>query len=190
VVPKSSRIIVTVHSAIKPRGGSGAGEGVAAAGETESGVVTNFHCSEVDWYPDELTTKAAAAVSRKPVYMVLGCTVFAGLAQIMMKYGAEHPLPPIVLLEPASLWVFTLALWGNFPLIAGYALSACNALLLILALRDGELSVLYPIYSVSYVWVILLSMYFFNDHLNIWKSAGVLLIMGGVTLLGKVSSKP
>lgn len=121
--------------------------------------------------------------------MVLGCTIFAGLAQIMMKYGAAHPLPALALTDPASVWKFTLALLGNYPLVAGYGLSACNALLLILALRDGELSVLYPIYSVSYVWVILLSMYFFHDHLNVWKSAGVLLIMGGVTLLGKVSTR-
>jgi uncharacterized membrane protein len=122
--------------------------------------------------------------------MVLGCTVFAGLAQIMMKYGAGHPMPPVALSQPATLWPFFLALLGNFPLIAGYVLSACNALLLILALRDGELSVLYPIYSVSYIWVTLLSMYFFQERMNVWKGAGVVLIMGGVALLGKVSSKP
>jgi drug/metabolite transporter (DMT)-like permease len=122
--------------------------------------------------------------------MVIGCTVFAGFAQIMMKFGAAHSMPPVVLSQPGTLWPFSLALLGNFPLIAGYALSACNALLLILALRDGELSVLYPIYSVSYVWVTLLSMYFFQERLNVWKAAGVLLIMSGVALLGKGSSKP
>ena len=94
-----------------------------------------------------------------------------------------------MLSQPGTLWLFSLALLTNFPLVAGYALSACNALLLILALRDGELSVLYPIYSVSYVWVTLLSMYFFQERLNVWKVAGVLLIMAGVALLGKVSSQ-
>lgn len=121
--------------------------------------------------------------------MVLGCTVFAGMAQIMMKYGAGHVMPPVNPSQPATLWAFGLALLGNFPLVAGYALSACNALLLIMALREGELSVLYPIYSVSYVWVIVLSMYFFHDRLNPWKAAGVMLIVGGVALLGKVSTK-
>ena len=61
-------------------------------------------------------------------------------------------------------------------------------MLLILALRDGELSVLYPLYSLSYVWVIALSMYFFHDHLNTWKTCGVLLIMIGVGFLGKASA--
>ncbi|MES1260364.1 MAG: hypothetical protein ABUS49_01415 [Acidobacteriota bacterium] len=126
--------------------------------------------------------------SRKPLYMVVGCTLFAGAAQIMMKFGAVQPLPPLIPSHPASLLPFVLALLGNFPLVAGYALSACNALLLIMALRDGELSVLYPIYSLSYVWVLALSIYFFHDHLNAWKLAGVLLIMTGVGFLGKVSS--
>ena len=121
--------------------------------------------------------------------MVIGCTVFAGAAQIMMKFGAGHPLPHIDPSQPATVVAFVLALAANLPLVAGYGLSACNALLLILALRDGELSVVYPIYSLSYVWVIALSMYFFHDQLNFWKSAGVLLIMVGVGLLGKVSTK-
>ena len=47
-----------------------------------------------------------------------------------------------------------------------------NALLLILALRDGELSMLYPIIALTYVWVNLLSMYFFHDQINLLKSAG------------------
>jgi multidrug transporter EmrE-like cation transporter len=120
--------------------------------------------------------------------MVIGCTLFAGAAQIMMKFGAAHPMPAIDTSQPASLFTFALALLANLPLVAGYALSACNAFLLIMALRDGELSVLYPIYSLSYVWVIALSMYFFHDQLNPWKAVGVLLIMGGVGLLGKVST--
>jgi drug/metabolite transporter (DMT)-like permease len=119
--------------------------------------------------------------------MVVGCTLFAGAAQIMMKFGAGHPMPPVNASQPATLVRFALAVLGNFQLVAGYSLSACNALLLIMALRDGELSVLYPVYSLSYVWVIALSMYFFHDHINPWKTAGVLLIMTGVALLGKVS---
>jgi len=120
--------------------------------------------------------------------MVIGCTLFAGAAQIMMKFGAGSPMPAIQPSHPGTIVAFAMALLANLPLVAGYGLSACNALLLIMALRDGELSVLYPVYSLSYVWVIGLSMYFFHDHLNFWKTAGVLLIMTGVGLLGKVSA--
>ncbi len=121
--------------------------------------------------------------------MVVACTFFAGAAQILMKMGALHPMPHLDLTNPASLIGFVFALLGNLPLVGGYGLHACNALLLILALRDGELSVLYPIYSLSYVWVIGLSMYFFHDQLNPWKVGGVLLVMTGVGLMGRASSK-
>ena len=120
--------------------------------------------------------------------MVIGCTIFAAAAQIMLKFGAGHPQPALIPAEPATWMPFALALLGNFPLVAGYVLSGFNAMLLILALRDGELSVLYPLYSLSYVWVIALSMYFFHDHLNTWKTCGVLLIMIGVGFLGKASA--
>ena len=124
-----------------------------------------------------------------PVYLVFGCTVFAGFAQVLMKYGALHPMPAIHPADLSSILRFVIALLGNWPLLLGYSLHACNAFLLIMALRHGELSVLFPIYALSYIWVDLLSLYFFHEHMNVWKSAGIILVMGGVALLGRVSTK-
>jgi len=112
-----------------------------------------------------------------PVYLVFGCTVFAGFAQVLMKYGALHPMPAIHPADLSSILRFVIALLGNWPLLLGYSLHACNAFLLIMALRHGELS------------VDLLSLYFFHEHMNVWKSAGIILVMGGVALLGRVSTK-
>jgi multidrug transporter EmrE-like cation transporter len=119
--------------------------------------------------------------------MVLGCTVFAASAQIMMKFGAVQHMPTLVPGNSATWLPFLLALLGNLPLVAGYALNAGNAVLLILALRDGELSMLYPIIALTYVWVNLLSVYFFHDHMNVWKVTGITLIIGGVALMGRAS---
>ena len=85
--------------------------------------------------------------------------------------------------------VFLVALLGNLPLLLGYTMSAGTAFLLILALRDGELSMLYPIIALTYVWVNILSMYFFNEHMNIWKASGIALVIGGVALLGRAGSR-
>lgn len=124
-----------------------------------------------------------------PVFLVFGCTVFASFAQILMKYGALHPMPAINPTDLSSIFHFVIALLGNWPLLLGYSLHACNAFLLIMALRHGELSVLFPILSLSYIWVDLLSLYFFHEHMNVWKTAGILLVMGGVALLGRASTK-
>ena len=127
--------------------------------------------------------------SNKSIYLVLGCTVFAATAQVLLKFGANHPMP---VMNPAdtSTWMpFLMALLGNYYLLLGYGFHSGNALLLILALRDGELSMLYPIIALTYVWVNLLSMYFFHEHMNVWKAGGILLVIGGVALLGRASSR-
>lgn len=127
--------------------------------------------------------------SNKSIYLVLGCTVFAAAAQVLMKFGANHKMPGMNPSDPATWMPFLVALLGNFPLLLGYCMSAGTAFLLILGLRDGELSMLYPIIAMTYVWVNLLATYFFHEHLNLWKGIGIALVIGGVAILGRVSSR-
>jgi len=121
--------------------------------------------------------------------MVLGCTVFAAAAQVLLKFGALHSMPAFNPSNPSSWTPFLVALLGNYPLLLGYTAHSGNALLLILALKDGELSLLYPIIALTYVWVNLLSMYFFREHMNPWKAIGIALVIGGVGLMGRASSR-
>jgi multidrug transporter EmrE-like cation transporter len=121
--------------------------------------------------------------------MVLGCTAFAATAQVLMKFGAMRKMPPLEPAHPATWMPFLVALLQNLPLLSGYFVQSGNALLLILALRDGELSMLYPIIALTYVWVNLLSMYFFHDQMNLLKGVGIALVIGGVGLLGRANNK-
>jgi multidrug transporter EmrE-like cation transporter len=127
--------------------------------------------------------------SNKSIYMVLGCTVFAAAAQVLLKFGANQAMPQMNPADPSTWLPFAIALLGNYPLVLGYCAHSGNALLLILALRDGELSMLYPIIALTYVWVNLLSMYFFHEHMNVWKALGIALVIGGVALLGRASAR-
>ncbi len=127
--------------------------------------------------------------SNKSVYMVLGCTVFAAAAQVLLKFGAMHAMPPMNPSDTSTWMPFATSLLGNYQLLSGFFVQSGNALLLILALRDGELSMLYPIIALTYVWVNLLSMYFFHEHMNFWKAVGIALVIGGVGLLGRASSR-
>ena len=109
--------------------------------------------------------------------MVAGATLLSAAAQILMKLGMNH---------------FTMnlaAILTNMPLIAGYALYGLFTVLMVLALREGELSLLYPIISLSYVWVTALSYFIFHDTLNPLKLAGIAGIMTGVALLGRGDGK-
>jgi multidrug transporter EmrE-like cation transporter len=135
------------------------------------------------------TPALATRRSYKSIYMVVGCTLFASAAQVLLKLAAGREYPAIDPAHPFTIAAFALALLTNLPLVFGYALHACNALLLIFALRGGELSILWPIYALSYVWVALLSAYFFGDRINAWKVGGIALIIVGVALLGRASSR-
>ena len=111
---------------------------------------------------------------RQPVGLVFCCTILGAAAQILMKTGANH------LAQPGLLSMAT-----NLPLMGGYVLYGLSTLLLVLALKDGELSLLYPVIALTYVWVTMLSFLVFHDGINAWKLAGIVLIVSGVAVLGK-----
>ncbi|MCL5267429.1 MAG: EamA family transporter [Bacteroidetes bacterium] len=51
------------------------------------------------------------------------------------------------------------------------------------ALKGGQLSVLTPIDSLTYIWTTLLSYYFLNERITARKVAGVALIVFGVVIV-------
>jgi len=111
--------------------------------------------------------------------LMLICTVLSAIGQILIKMGANtlgaHASP--------------LAMLSNVPLVAGYGLYGIMTVLFIFALRDQELSILFPIISLSYVWVAGLSVWAFHDHLNAPRVAGIAIIIAGVFVLGKEGHK-
>ncbi len=106
--------------------------------------------------------------------MVFGCTVLGAAAQILFKTGLKH-------IHQVSV----LAVAANLPLMAGLTLYGLSFLLLVLALREGELSLLYPVISLTYVWVTLASMVWLGERVGGLKAAGIAVIIAGVALLGR-----
>jgi multidrug transporter EmrE-like cation transporter len=115
-----------------------------------------------------------AAARRRSLMLVFCCTILGAAAQILMKYGANS------LAHPGLIGMAT-----NVPLMAGYSLYGMSTVLLVLALKDGELSLLYPVIALTYVWVTALSFLLFRDHVNPFKLAGIAIIVIGVTVLGR-----
>ena len=98
-----------------------------------------------------------------------------------MKIGA-HNLPSV---GPGAILADPLIVLTNFALLGGLSLYGLFTLLLIFALRDGELSVIYPIISLNYVWVTILSLILFRETMNPLKACGITVIVLGVTVLGR-----
>ncbi|MDA1234620.1 MAG: hypothetical protein O3A53_07445 [Acidobacteria bacterium] len=121
--------------------------------------------------------RAASRTSASSIVLILLCTVVGAAAQILMREGANY-------LPVAGSEGMVLSLLTNWPLLTGYACLGLNTGLLVLALRNGQLSVLYPIIALTYVWVAMLSPMFFEDSMNAFKVLGIGFIVGGVSLIG------
>jgi drug/metabolite transporter (DMT)-like permease len=119
------------------------------------------------------------AARRRAVWLVVFCTFLVAIAQILMKMGADYTK-----LHPGLEGIVT-----NPVLILGYGLYAVVTVLIVVAFQNGELSVLYPILSLSYFWVAVLSYFKFHDTLNAYKLVGIAVIVCGVAVLGRGSKK-
>ena len=105
-----------------------------------------------------------------------------GLVSSATLMGAFGP----ILLKKASAKRLSKlsSLATNYHLFGGVALYAIGTLLFIPALKGGELSVLYPFVSLTYIWVSLLSVKFLGEKMNTLKWFGIALIMLGVCFIG------
>jgi multidrug transporter EmrE-like cation transporter len=111
---------------------------------------------------------------RRGAALVFCCTLLGAAAQILLKTGANQ------LVHPSVLGIIT-----NLSLIGGLSVYGISTVLLVLALRDGELSLLYPVIALTYVWVTILSFVVFHDRANPIKLIGIAIIVLGVGVLGR-----
>jgi multidrug transporter EmrE-like cation transporter len=116
---------------------------------------------------------ASSKLDKQAIGLVFCCTLLGAAAQILMKLGANR------LAKPSLLQMIT-----NLPLLIGYCFYGMSTLLLVLALRKAHLSVLYPIISLTYVWVTVLSMFIFHEQMNAFKIIGLTIVVSGVAVLG------
>ena len=104
--------------------------------------------------------------------LVLAATLVGAFGPILLKKASEKKLSKIS------------SLIRNYHLMGGVALYGVGTVLFIPALKGGDLSVLYPFVSLTYVWVSLLSVKFLGEKMNRMKWLGILSIIIGVSLIG------
>ena len=114
---------------------------------------------------------------RTSLLLVFACTILGSAAQLLIKTGMSHFSPHL------------LALLTNVPLIGGYMLLGINTLMMVLALKNGEMSLLYPIIALTYVWTTLASYTLLHEPSNAYKNLGIATIVLGVAVMGRRGDK-
>jgi uncharacterized membrane protein len=103
--------------------------------------------------------------------LVLACAFLGAIGQLFFKTGSASVSMDI------TSWIF------NTKLLIGVGLYALSCVLFIFALKNGELSVLYPIIATSYIWVALLAVIFLGESMSLARWSGIGLILLGVSLI-------
>ena len=109
----------------------------------------------------------------RAIILVVFCTIFTSIGQLLLKIGANR------------LQLDFFSLITNYPLILGFVSYAIGTVLLIMALKLGELSVLYPFISLGFIWVSILSIAFLEEIMTGGKWLAIILIILGVSLIGR-----
>jgi multidrug transporter EmrE-like cation transporter len=114
--------------------------------------------------------------------LLLRSMLLVFLASIVGSFGAVF-LKLGALRLSKSVWSFV-----NSRLILGVGLYLGSSVIYALGVRGGELSVLYPIVSLGYVFTLVWSKLFFDEPITRYKVAGLGLILAGVFLVGMGAS--
>lgn len=125
---------------------------------------------------NNLLAKSKEKIKKKntlAVVIIIICTIFTSLGQLFLKMGADR-------LQLTFFGMIT-----NYPLIAGCIFYGLGAVLMIYALKHGDLSLVYPFVSLSFIWVALLSIVFLGESLVLMQWFGIMIIILGVSFVGR-----
>jgi len=111
------------------------------------------------------------------IFIVLACTLLVAIGQYLIKLGANR-------LSHAGLVATMIGIFTIPQLFFGYCLYGVFTVLFVYALRHGELSILYPLIALGYVWVTITAVVAFHESMNPYKIVGLLVIICGVAVLG------
>jgi multidrug transporter EmrE-like cation transporter len=113
-------------------------------------------------------------VSKTPlssILLVLLASLIGSFGAVFLKLGAGH-------LNRGFRYIL------NWQLGLGVALFVGSSIPFLVGLRHGELSVLYPMVSLGYVWTLFWSKLFFDEPITKAKLGALAMILAGIICIG------
>ncbi len=107
----------------------------------------------------------------KSMALVFTASIVGSFAAVFLKLGATR--------INRSLLSFL-----NRSVILGVALYLASSVFYALGIKGGQLSVLYPMVSLGYIWTLIWAKLFFNEPFTRQKLTGLVLILVGVVFVG------
>ncbi len=118
-----------------------------------------------------MSSAPLTATPLSSIALVLLGSVIGSFGAVFLKLGAAH-------LAGGWRYIF------NWQLATGIALYLSSSVPFVMALKHGQLSVLYPMVSASYICAFVWSRLFFNEPITKGKIAALGLILAGIVCIG------
>jgi drug/metabolite transporter (DMT)-like permease len=106
------------------------------------------------------------------IALVALCTLMLAAGQVLMQMAVTSP-------QPFLEWMLYLSI----------VLYGGSGVLMVVALKHGDLSVLYPIVALGLVWVFLASIFLLHETIGARQVIGTAIVMGGVAIIGHRGSR-
>jgi drug/metabolite transporter (DMT)-like permease len=107
----------------------------------------------------------------RSVGLVLAASFIGSFGAVFLKLGAAHTSRNILS-------------FLNWRLGAGVALFLASSAFYVMGIKGGQLSILYPVVALGYIWTVLWARLFFGEPFTARKFLGLGLIIAGVALVG------
>ena len=108
---------------------------------------------------------------KSAILLALICTIFTATGQLFFKVGSAEI---VSILSFFNLFVIL----GAFSYLIG-------AILFVVALKKGELSVIAPLLALNFVWVGILSTIYLGETINSTRWFGITVIAIGIGFIGR-----
>ncbi len=105
------------------------------------------------------------------IVLVLFGSFIGSFGAVFLKIGADR--------MHGGLW----GLLKNYWLGVGIVVYLLSSVFYMMGVSQGELTVLYPMVSLGYIWAILWARLFFKEPFTMAKIGGLLMIIFGVALI-------
>ena len=105
------------------------------------------------------------------IILVLFSSFIGSFGAVFLKLGAEH-------LKGSLARLLT-----NYWLAVGVVLYLLSSVFYMMGVAQGQLTVLYPMVSLGYIWAIVWARLFFKESFTLPKIAGLMMIIFGVALI-------
>ena len=112
------------------------------------------------------------------IVLILASSFVGSFGAVFLKLGAEYMRPGLK------------GIVSNYRLALGVVLYLLSSVFFVMGVAQGELTILYPMVSLGYIWTLLWAYLFFKEPFTRSKVFGLAMIIAGVACISLGNAPP